>query len=168
MSTTQILHTALLIGVLLALAGYYAWRQVQTLRRLRRDENLSPEDRQYVRGQALRRLACSGLMIVFAGLLAGSFDIEFRAQDLVNLGDAAKARGEQTNLDPEQQRFFNFYTLYWISALLVLLAMVGTALYDLLAIRRFGRRQFHKLQADRRAMIERQAARVREERNGRN
>ena len=47
------------------------------------------------------------------------------------------------------------------SVLLLVLAAL-----DLLAIRRWGLRQFRKLQADRRAMIERQAARLREGRNG--
>ena len=168
MSLTQILFTALLILVLLALAGYYAWRQVQTLRGLRHDDVMPPEDRRYLRHQAWRRLACSALMVVFAGLLAGSFFVEFRAQDLVDIGDAARARNERPDLDPEQRRFVNFYTLYWVSALLVLLGMMGTALYDLVAIRRFGQRHFRKLQADRRAMIERQAARLRQERYDRN
>jgi hypothetical protein len=165
---TQILFTSLLILVLVGLAAYYAWRQVQALRGLRHSDNLPPEDRRYVRNQAWRRLACSALMLLFAGLLAGSFFIEFRAQDLVNLGDAAQARNERPDLDPEQQRFFNFYTLYWVTALLVLLGIMGTALYDLLAIRRFGQRHFRKLQADRRAMIERQAERLRQERYDRN
>ena len=168
MTLTQILFTALLIVVLVGLAAYYAWRQVQTLRGLRHADNLPPEDRRYLRNQAWRRLACSALMLVFAGLLAGSFFIEFPAQALVNFGEAAHARNERPDLDPEQRRFVHFYTLYWVTALLVLLGMMGTALYDLLAIRRFGQRHFRKLQADRRAMIERQAARLRQERYDRN
>jgi uncharacterized membrane protein YfcA len=167
-SLNQILFASLLIVVLAGLAVYYAWRQVKTLLELRHDENLPPEDRRYLRNQAWRRLACSGLMLAFAGLLVGSFFIEFPAQDLVNLGEAAHARNERPDLDPEQQRFFNFYTLYWVTALLVLLGMMATALYDLLAIRRFGQRHFRKLQADRRAMIERQAARLRQDRYDRN
>jgi uncharacterized membrane protein YfcA len=165
-STTQILSTVLLIVVLVGLAGYYAWRQVQTLRGLRHADTLAPEDRSYLRNQAWRRLACSALMVVFAVLLGGSFAIEERAQDLVNVGEEAQARNERPDLDPGQKHFFRFYTLYWVAALLVLLGMMGTALFDILAIRRFGQRHFRKLQADRRAMIERQAARLREGRNG--
>jgi uncharacterized membrane protein YfcA len=167
-TVTQILSTALLILVLVGLAAYYAWRQVQTLRMLRHDDTMPPEDRRYLRNQAWRRLACSALMLVFAGLLGGSFAIEPPAQNLVNVGEAAHARNERPNLDPEQERFFHVYTLYWVTALLVLLGMMGTALYDLVAIRRFGQRHFRKLQADRRAMIERQAARLRQDRYDRN
>jgi uncharacterized membrane protein YfcA len=165
-STTQILSTVLLIVVLAGLAGYYAWRQVQTLRGLRQAENLPPEDRSYLRNQAWRRLACSALMVVFAGLLAGSFWVEPPAQALVDFGEEAQARNERPDLDPGQKHFFRLYTLYWVAALLVLLAMMGTALVDIMAIRRYGQRHFRKLQADRRAMIERQAARLRGGRNG--
>jgi hypothetical protein len=53
-----------------------------------------------------------------------------------------------------------------VALLVVLLAVVVLAALDLLAIRRWGLRQFRKLQADRRAMIERQASRLRQGRNG--
>jgi hypothetical protein len=163
-SSTQIVFAAFLIVVLLGLAAYYAWRQVQALRGLRGQENLPREDRLYVRNQAWRRLACSGLMVVFAGILAGSFFIEGPAEELADQRAAARERGEPE--DPGQQWFAKFYGYYWTVALLVLLAMVLLALYDLVAIRRFGARHFRQLQADRRAMIERQAARLREERDG--
>ena len=167
MSLHQIIATALLIAVLLGLAGYYAWRQVRTLRELRGENLLPPEDWRYARNQAWRRLVCSVLMVAFAAMLAGTFfGIESAAQELVNLGDAASARGERPPLSPEQQHFVNVYSIYWSAALLILLGILGTALYDLIAIRRFARRHFRKLQADRRAMIERQAARLREGRNG--
>jgi hypothetical protein len=162
----QVLSTLVLIGVLVVPAVYYAWRQVQTLRDLPGPESLPPEDRTYLRNQAWRRLACSVLMVVLAGMLAGSFAIEGPAQNLVNVGEEAQARNEKPDLDPVQKHFFRMYTLYWVAALLVLLGMMGLALFDILAIRRFGQRHFRKIQADRRAMIERQAARLREGRNG--
>src|SRR5262249_29647064 len=79
------------------------------------------------------------------------------------VSDKAKAAGGPGD---EDKLFIFFYTGYWIAALLVLLGVVGLAFWDLVAIRRYGRRQFQKLQADRRAMIERQAARLRGQRNG--
>ncbi len=167
MSLQQTVATALLIAVLLGLAGYYAWRQVRTLRALRDETMLPPEDWRYARNQAWRRLVCSALMVAFAAMLAGTFfGIESAMQELVNLGDAASARGEKPPLSPEQQRLVNIWAVYWSAALLILLGMLGIALYDLIAIRRFGQRHFRQLQADRRAMIERQAARLREGRNG--
>src|SRR5206468_3992140 len=114
-----------------------------------------------------RRLAGSVLMAVFAGLLAGSLTfLEDPAGRLAEEGEAAREHGQQPVLDPEQKQFIHFYGGYWIVMLLVLLALVALAAFDLLATRRFGLRQYRKIQTDRRAMIERQAARLRQERNG--
>ena len=43
---------------------------------------------------------------------------------------------------------------------------MSEAFYDMMAIHRFGRRHFRKIQDDRRAMIARQVERLRQERNG--
>jgi hypothetical protein len=166
-SAPEIIFTAVLIVVLVGLAGYYAWRQVQALRGLRRQENMPPDDRRYVRNQAWRRLACSGLMVVFAGLLAGWFFLGPVVENNIARGDAARAeQSEGPVFGAAEKPFVRFVIAYWIIALLVLLGMVILALCDILAIRRFGARHFRKLQADRRAMIERQAARLRHEGNG--
>lgn len=166
MTSTYVVSAVLLIVLLVGLAGYYAWRQVQALRGLRRADGLPPEDRRYVRNQAWRRLACSALMVVFAGLLAGSFVTEPLIQPVLDRGDAARERNERPALDAGQEHLYHVYTLYWVAALLVLMGMIGLALFDILAIRRFGQRHFRQIQADRRAMIERQAARLRERRHG--
>jgi len=163
---TQILFTALLVGILVSVAAVYAWHQVAVLRTLPPPGTLPQEDRLYLRNQAWRRLVCSGLMVVLAGLLVASFFVEPQGQQLVNEGEAARARNEQAVFSPEQKDIFRRYTWFWISALLVLLLMMGIALYEVIAIRRFGWRHFRKLQEDRRAMIARQVARLRQERNG--
>jgi len=162
---TQLVFGIALVVVLVALAGYYAWRQVQTLRGLRGAEG-PPEDRLYGRALAYRRLVCSGLMLVFAAMLVGAFFLQERAAEVGRQGEEAQARGQEIQLDPEQRSFVHFFGTYWIIALLVLLAIVGLAAADLWAIRRFGLRQHRKIQAERRAMIERQVARLRRERNG--
>jgi hypothetical protein len=153
--------------VLLALAGYYGWRQVQVLRDLRRRDDLSVEDRRYMHRQARRRLVQCGLMVVFAGLLAGSFfvfGLEERASQLGN--QVAEEPGQRPSFDPEQKRFVYTYTIYWIVALLVLMVLVWLAAVDLFAIRRFGMRHHRQIQEDRRAMIANEVARLRGQRNG--
>jgi hypothetical protein len=162
----QIAFTSLLIVVLLALAGFTVWREWLTWRRSERKIDLSPEDRLYVRWQVRRRLACAALMVLLAGLLALSFILEGPANQLVAQGEAARARGEWAPLDPEQERFFHLWGGFWIVALLVLLAIIILAGLDFLAIRRYGQRHMRQIQADRRAMIENQIARVRSQRNG--
>ncbi len=158
----------LLVCLLLGLAGYFAWQQRLAFRTLREQHDLSAQDRRYIRWQAWRRLVCSGLMVVLAGLLAGWFAL--------GLGDATRELGEQSHaqrvpgeppvLTRDQQRFVNLVSLYVIVILLVLLSILGIAGFDLWAIRRFGIRHQRKIQEDRRAMIEHQVARMRSQRNG--
>jgi uncharacterized iron-regulated membrane protein len=163
---SQILFGALLVALLLGVAGFYAWRQVVLLRRLRGREGVPTEEDEFLRRQAWRRLINSGLMLVMAGLLAGLLVcFEGRAQELAEERDAF-AVGEAPRFTPEQEHFVHVYTGLWIALLLVLLAVLGMAAADLWATRGYARRQFRKLQADRRAMIERQVARLRTERNG--
>jgi hypothetical protein len=167
-SDPQIIATVVLVALLLAWAVFSAWRQVQTLRTLPDAENLPPEDLRYLRRQAWLRLVNSGLMVALAVLLALSFYVEKPAQALIDEGNAARERGEEPEDTAEHRLFVKYYGAYWISVLLLLLGMVSIALHDMLAIRRFGRRHYRKIQEDRRAMIARQVARLRRDRNGHN
>ena len=60
----------------------------------------------------------------------------------------------------------NLFFLNWLGAFLVLMAILYLAAADLWAIRQYSLRHHRKIQADRRAMIEDQAARMRRQRNG--
>lgn len=159
---------SLIIVMLLGLAGYYVWRQVQTLRLLPMQENLPPEDRSYVRNQAWRRLVSCGLMVLLAVLLTGHYvlGLEDQAKKVGNESEKSRDLGEKRVFNAEEKRFVNLYTYSWITILLVLLSLLGLAAFDLWAIHRFGLRHHRQIQADRRAMLERQVARMRTERNG--
>jgi hypothetical protein len=165
----QIIFGTVLIILALGVAGFFAWREVQTLRGLRTQEDLSREDRSYTRNQAWRRLLCSFLMVVFAVLFGGSFFLEEPAQVLAEQREAARDQGNELPFNPEQARFAEFYRNYWIIMLLVLLAIIILAALDFFAIRRYGRRHYRQIQADRRALIEdfnNELARMRSQRNG--
>jgi hypothetical protein len=157
-----------LIVLLGGLAGYFAWRQLQTLRGVARNDNLPAEDRKYFRRQAWRRLVGCGLMLALLALMGGSFFIEGKAEQVAAEKKAARDRGEAGDLDPEQRLFMKFYGGYWIVILLFVIGLVAIAFADLVSIRRYGQRHYRKLQEDRRAMIERQVIRLRQERNGHN
>src|SRR5262245_47736976 len=133
-----------------------------------RDSQEPREDRYYLRNQALRRLFGCGLMICVAVLVAGWFllDLHELTTQLVREGEAAAAREEKPEMTPEQKRGYTAASLYVILTLVVFLLLLVTAAIDVLAIRRYSRRHFDKINADRRAMIERQASRMRTQRNG--
>jgi len=162
----QIIFGVLLVIVLLGLAGFYSWRQWAVLRGLRQAGDLSPEDRRYTRRQAWRRIVCSALMVVMAGLIAGHYKFEDRYHQVVAEGEASRQRGEKREFNPEERQFLQLYEIYWLVTLLVLLAIIILAGIDFFAIRRYGRRHYRQIQADRRAMIENELARLRSQRNG--
>jgi hypothetical protein len=166
-SWPQILFGALLVAALLGVAGYYSWRQVQALRLLRQAPNLPADEARYSRYQIARRLVGCILMVVLAGLLAGvMIYLEGPAQQLAEERGAAHAAGQDPDFTPEEKNFVRLWGGLWIAILLVLLAVVLLAGYELWAVRRYGLREHRKIQADRRAMIARQVARLRQERNG--
>lgn len=167
MHWSQIVFGTLLVVLLLGLAGYYAWRQVYTLRGLGVPEESPPEELRYLRRRAWRRLLGCVLMVVLAVMLGGMMlFLEQPAKELADFGAAAREEGKEPQFDDDQRRFRVLYAVWNIGLLLSLLAILVTAGVDLLATRRYGLGQLRRIQADRRAMIERQVARMRQERNG--
>jgi hypothetical protein len=155
-----------LVFVLLALAAFYGWRQWLALGRLRNPGDMSAEEQRYIRRMAHRRLTASAFMVLGAGLLAGTFWLTPRAMEIsAKKRDFLEGKAVQTDTQEDEQ-FVRFYTLYWIGFLLVLLIILVLAGIDLFATRRFGISQHLKIQADRRAMIEQEALRLRQDRNG--
>jgi hypothetical protein len=162
----EIVFGSLLIAVLLALAPFYAWRQLRALRQLRRAPDLPAAEADHLRRQVRRRLAGCALMLVLAGLLGGA--LVYLEEPAQRRADESDARGDAPPppLTPEDRHFLRLYGWYWIATLLVLLALVLLAAFDLWATRRYAWREHRKIQDDRRAMIERQVQRLRQSRNG--
>jgi hypothetical protein len=142
-----------LAGVLIFLAVFFSLRQRHTLAQLRLDGELSAEDRLYFIRQVRRRLICSLLMVIFAGMLVGWFF----------LGDVPKPM-EGEPIPDEVKDTIRFMTVYWIIALFVLLAILFLASFDFLATARFGMRRVRQLENDRRAVLEMEAAKLRRRR----
>jgi hypothetical protein len=151
--------TLLLAAVLLGLAGYFGRQQLRMLRGLASPHVLGADDRRFLRAQAYRRLLCSALMVIFAGMLIGwvFLEKEMRGTPPVEPGAVPTE---------EQKEVLRVSLSYWIAAVLVLMVLLALAATDFWATARFGLSQHRKLQADHRAMLEEQANRRRQERNG--
>jgi hypothetical protein len=165
-SNTQIILSILTVVFLLGLAGYYGWRQRQTILRLRTDSSLSVAERAFLSGQARRRIVGCLFMALFAVQLLGLFPFEDRVAALGQAGQEARERGENPTMTPEQKTFFHQYVAYVIGLLLVLLILIAIAGMEFFAIRRFSILQVRQIQADRREMIADETARLRRERDG--
>jgi uncharacterized membrane protein YjgN (DUF898 family) len=155
----ELTFSLVVIVVLVLLAGYFGWQQVQTLRGLRRQPEQPDEDRHYLRRQAIRRLVCCGLMLVLAGMFVGNLLIEPTFQDMTRQQPAGEA-------SEEQKDFARFFTAYWGAFMLVLFTLIALAGFDFWAIARFGLRHRRQLQADHRASLHAEIARLRRQRNG--
>ena len=92
--------------------------------------------------------------------------LEEPAQHLADALDALRAAGGQVELTDAQRDFGRLYGGFWIVFLLILMVVVLLAAYDLWATRRYGLHERRRIQADRRAMLEQQISRLRQERDG--
>jgi hypothetical protein len=165
----QVVSGAFLVSALVSLSLYYGYRQLRALRRIGLAD-LPREEAGYYRAQARRRLVGSGLMFVMAWLLTGvMLYLEEPAQQLADQRDTQRGAQKEEDADPltpDERTFLRIYGGAWIGILLILLALVMLAALDVWSTRRYGLRAQRKIQDDRRAMIERQVARLRQERNG--
>ena len=154
MDWSEIVFGSLLVAVLLLLSSYFGWRQWVVLRRLRA-ETLPSEESRYERRMAYRRLVSCGLTLLLGLLLASA----------LSLFDPDFMKIPATELPSDQRLMLRVWGGSWVAILLLLLVVVGIAAVDLWSTRRHALQQFRKLQADRRAMIQRQSMRLREERD---
>lgn len=167
MAWTQIIFGVILVLVLLFVAVLYIVRQIVALRWLRAAEEMALEERAYLHGRARRRLVTSLLLFVLGVMLAGALIyLEAPAQQLADNRDAMRQQGDATPLDEEQRLFARSYLIFWILFLLILMTVIFLAALDYWATRRYALRQHRKIIDDRRAMIEREVSRLRQERNG--
>jgi hypothetical protein len=164
--TQQIAFGVLIIFVTAALGGYYAWRQWQTLQRLRGDAAMPDDERLFQRNQAWRRLAGAVLLLLIAGLFIGIFFFEGPTTKLEQEGEANVAHHEQRPLSGLELEFLLYYIGHVIVLLLLVLGLIAIAGYELFAIRRYSVHHMRRIQDERREMIATETARLRRERNG--
>lgn len=152
-------YAELVLGIALALvfagiAVYYGMRQRQTLRQVRSEPDLPPEDRRYLHQQAVRRLACSVLMLILSGVIIGGLFLQPNFDEIRPLEPDGK-------LTPEARETLGFFTFYWIFALLLFLGVMALAVLDIMATARYARRQHKQIELHHREALEAEAARLR-------
>jgi len=156
-----------IVALLLVVAGFYARIQIRTLLRTTPAFEMLPDERRFLRSQAWRRLANSGLMVALAGMLAGAYAFGIQ-KGLDELGDRREkirqVEGAAGKMNDEDRRFTRLSGAYWIAFLLLLGVILAMAFVDLLATRRYAMMKLRQIQTDRQAMLQRQLDRYRQER----
>ena len=166
-NSNVILALVPIVAALLLVAGVYAWKSIQTLRRTTQFHEMLPDERQFQRRMAWRRLVNSALMLLLTAMIAIPFPIGLH-QKITDLGERRELERREDRLaplTPEERDLGRFYVAYWIATLLLLGVVVGVAGLDLMATRRYGLRKLLQIQTERRAMIERQLRNLRKERD---
>ena len=166
MSVSQAVFGWSLVVVVAGAAAVFGWLQLAALRVLARADALPDDERRFGKRQARRRLAGCGLLAFMAVLLAAQMAFwEGPAQALADDRDKF-ARGEAPAFTEQQKTFLRIWGGSWVLLTLALTAVVFLAAIDRYATRTHALRQLRRLQADRRAMVQRQADRLRAERGG--
>jgi hypothetical protein len=163
---SEIVFGSLLVLLLVGLSVYFGRQQVLSLRKLRNSPDVPDEEMRYERRKAYRRLVSCSLTLVLAGLLAGLLAFYELPTQRIAEGREKLGPGSAPAWTEQERGLIRVWSWTWMAFLLVLMAVLALAGLDLLSTRRYALRQYRKLQADRRAMIERQANRMRRDRNG--
>ena len=162
----ELVAMSVLAVLIVLVGGYYLFTAIRTLRRTSPRFEMLPDERQFLRRQACRRLINSVLMLVLAGLLIGAYTMGMPKR-LVEINDERENKmvdGVKPPLTKEQKTFVWFFGGSVIAFLSLLFVIVMLAGLDLMATRRYALLALRKIQTDRRAMIERQLEKWREER----
>lgn len=149
-----------LAAVLVLLGGVTGWFQVRGLRRLSARTHVPSDEFAYLRARHRRRLLTGVLLVVAGGMLAGAY--------LAGLEEKVNALGEKkANADPdapkpqltdEQKALLRFWGGYWIVVVILMFAILGLALTDALATRRYAMSQYHIIREDHEAKLRRDLA----------
>ncbi|MBN9120988.1 MAG: hypothetical protein J0I06_17865 [Planctomycetes bacterium] len=147
----------MVVGLILAtgliLAGALtALRQRRALRALVGERFLADEDRRYRRGQALRRVATSGLLVVIGGMIAGYYlsgmDARMDAIPDRNKIGAPPQEGEPDPRAEDDKQFTKTVGFYWIGVMGLVFVAVCLAVFDFWATRKYWMARYRELKAD--------------------
>ncbi len=137
-------------------AGY---RQFSALKRVRAEPFMAGDDRRYLRQQATRRLAISGLLLIISGMI---FVYYFSGMDARM--DAIPERNRAGPLPPDGQQdqddkhFTKLVLYYWFAIIAILGVVVGMAIFDVWATRKYWMVRYREIKAEHEAKLHRDLA----------
>ena len=151
MTVGLILAAALvLVGALTAL------RQRRALRALADEPFLADADRRYRRGQAVRRVATSGLLVVIGGMIAGYYLSGMDAR--MNAIPERDRDGDPAPRADSDKEFAKVVGFYWIGVMGLVFVAVCLAVFDFWATRTYWMARYRELKADHDTKLQRDLA----------
>ncbi len=162
-SVGQIVFGGVIIAGLVAAAAGFGAVQWAALRKLGTQPDLPADERSFEWWKAWRRLFGCGLLVVMAVLLTLQL-VYWEAPAGEFAEERAAAGANAPPFTEDQKRFLRVWGGAWVALMAALFVLLMLTAYDQFVSRSRVWREMRRLQADRRAMIRRQAERLRQER----
>jgi hypothetical protein len=139
-----------------------AQRQRHALRAMAEEPFLADEDRRYRRGQALRRMVTSALLVVVGGMIGSYYlsgmDTRMDAIPKDNKPGTPPQEGEPDPQAESDKQFAKFVGFYWIGILGLVFVAVCLAVLDVWVTRKYWMARYKELKADHDAKLQRDLA----------
>jgi hypothetical protein len=149
MPNSETVFASILVVILAGAALGFGWAQCRTLLRA---SHLPDIERGFESRRAYRRLVGCGLLLLMALLLVVQVGLwEWYVKLL------------EPPIAPEDKMYVRLWAGAWVGILVCLIVVLVLAAYDSFATRAYLLREYGRLAAERRAMVQRQADRLREE-----
>jgi hypothetical protein len=157
---------AMTVGILIAIlmivvAAFFIWQQGLTLQSVRLNSILSHAQRRYLIRQCWRRLFGSFVLVLLAVMLFGSLFLDYEP---LRLPVDELPQAEQ-QADKQATRFL---IIYWMALLLLVMALLALAVFDLWATVRHGVQQQKQLFQEHQEMLEAELEEHRHRQSGMN
>ena len=129
--------------------------QVRGLRRLRGRTHVPSDELRYLRGKHRRRLVTAIVFTVIGGMVVGAY--------ISGMEEIAEAMGQPRPADAPpmtdaERQFIRFWTMYWGSIAVLLLALVGLGFADAVANRIYWMGIYRELRDEHKAKLRRDLA----------
>ena len=153
-------RSGLLAAGLVLLGAATGWFQVRGLRRLRARTHVPSDEYGYLRSRYRRRLLTGVLLAVVGGMIGGAYlaGMEAKVDELGEKQPAAAPDAPKPKLTPDQKALLRFWGGYWIAVVLLVFGVLGLALSDALATRRYALGQYRVIREDHDAKLRRDLA----------
>jgi hypothetical protein len=152
------LALALAVGLIL-LGLLTGGLQVRGLRRLAERKHVPSDEYAYLRSRYRRRLLTGVVLVAIGGLIGGAYlsGLERQADALGEPREVAE-NAPKPPMSDEQKQLVRVWVAYWAGVLVLVFMLMGLAVLDSLASRRYWLEQYRQLREDHQTKLRRDLA----------
>ena len=151
---------ALLLAIGLILLGLLTGGvQVRGLRRLAERKHVPSDEYAFLRSRYRRRLLTGIVLVAIGGLIGGAYlsGLEKQADALGAPREVAE-NAEKPPMNEDQKQLVRVWVVYWAGVLVLVFVLIGLAVMDSLASRRYWLEQYRQLREDHQTKLRRDLA----------